>query len=195
MENQSEYRQQLIKMFHLLDYAAHEFYDLGFTIGLEEEWQDWKATLVDGDQLPVDLEILKALNHPAIPGVIRIIEILADARNSIANLNNLSDEELSISEDPDFDTESREQDLERNPYSRSYIEFFMSELHSDLLSIYEALWELAFSEELPDKSYDYFMMRYYEGGLELASDDQNVKVVLEALNEVLLINGQTEYER
>ena len=71
----------------------------------------------------------------------------------------------------------------------------MSELYSDLLSIYEALWELAFSEELPDKSYEHFLVRYYEGGLELASNDQNVKVVLDALNEVLLINGDTEYER
>ncbi|WP_256009781.1 hypothetical protein [Desertivirga xinjiangensis] len=190
-ENEFNYRQQLVELYHLLDDAALDFYSLGFSIGLEEEWQDWKVTLKDGDTLPIDIEIFKSLNHRAIPDIIKMIEILADARESLSNLNSLSEEELEVSDDPDSNNVSEE---EHDRYLKTYLDYHKVEIFGDLNRVYEALWELAFSTEPPNELYDDFHENYYTGELQLASDDQNVQVVLEALNKVLVINRGTDYD-
>mgnify|MGYP003577138810 CR=1 FL=1 len=192
-ENQFNYRQQLIEMYHLLDEAAVDFYSLGFDIGLKKEWQDFEATLESGEGIPIDIEYLKAINHPAIPSIITLVEILWEARDSVETLNNLSNEELALQmEAPAEPPAEPLSEGEIALLSNLYVDADKLHIFDDLGGIYTALWELAFTREAPGEVYFDFSRKYFEGGLELTTEDPNVQLVLEALNKVLLINCELE---
>ncbi|WP_256010292.1 hypothetical protein [Desertivirga xinjiangensis] len=200
-ENQLNYRQQLVKLYYLLDEAAFSFYSLGFKFGLENEFQDLNAVWKDDEGIPIDLEYLKVIDHQDIPNIINIVEILWEARDSVESMNKLSKEDLVLLVEPPVEPliESDDEPLpDDEPVSEDETAIF-SNFHSffdkliffeDLVNIYLALWEIAFSKEAPSEVHRDFARRFFIGGLELNTDDQNVKVVLEALNKVVLLNCQ-----
>ena len=184
------YRNQLISIFFDIDHTIANLFHMGFNIGLEEEWQDLKGSIQEGDPIPADLEYLKAINHVTLPGIIEMIEILVEARNSLSNINQLRDEELLP---PELITEEFTESDEQENRRSHYLDVWIEALFADLLTLFESLWELAHQTQLPDEMYDLFGQMYFEGGLAIESDDHNVCFLLEALNKVLKVNGRTEF--
>lgn len=187
--NTFNYREQLVSIFWDLDNTISNLYQMGFNIGLEEEWQDFKESIKEGDAIPIDLEYLRAIGHPTLKGIIEMIEILVETRNTLANINQLSEEELVLPEGV-YETEVAED--QDGPHAH-YLDVWVQGLFGDLINLFEAIWVLAHGTEPPTEMYDRFTENYYEGGLEIESDDENVRFLLDALNRVLFTNGGTEY--
>ncbi|WP_207532968.1 hypothetical protein [Desertivirga arenae] len=188
----SNYRKQLIKIYFCLDCAICNLFSMGFSIGLNEEWQDFKPAFDAGVDVEMDFAYLEAIKHPAVPDVIKIIHILLEVSETLVNMNKLTDEELVfpkelISEEGDDDDE--EDDNE----DVDYLDRWLQGIFTDLLSVYEAIWILAHGNNPPMSEYDEFGAKYYDGGLKIDSEDENVKVLMQALNKVLALNGAINY--
>ncbi len=190
--NSFNYREQLVNIYYILNENVAELYRMAFTIGLEEEWPELKEAYKDGDLLPGHLDYLRLINHVTVPGLIEMIQILAIARESLANINMLTEEELEY-EDVVEDESAGEIEEAGGSNGRHYLDVFMSNIGINLMDFYEAIYVLASDGIYPD-DYDDFLDKYYVGGgIVIDSEDGNVTLLVEALNKVLEVNGRTEY--
>jgi len=193
-ENTYNYREQILSIFLDLDQAVCNLFHMGFNIGLEEEWQDLKEAILGPDAIPVpmDLEYLQAINHPAIAGIIEMIKILAEARNSLENINLLTEDELSSPQqllEDNKETEGLKEEINRS----NYLDHWIEGLYMDFMILFEGIWELEHQAKFPEKMYDAFNEMYFEGTQPFECSDQNTSLVLDALQRAMAVNRLTEF--
>ncbi|WP_207424324.1 hypothetical protein [Desertivirga brevis] len=185
------YRQHLINIHQDLQYFVNELYAYGLRIGEKGELSDMHKIFEVGDEIPGDLDILWALESEAVAGFVKIIESLFEIQASLVNLNALSEEELELSKE----LESEEDPEEENelPDLGVYLNA-QRFVYGELLNAFLATWQLAHqTEEVPESAISLFDDYFFDGKLELASEDANVQLLMEGINEILELNREINY--
>ncbi|WP_207531796.1 hypothetical protein [Desertivirga arenae] len=185
------YRQHLINIYHDLQYFIDELYIFGIRVGVKGELSDMQDIFEEDDEIPRDLNYLKGLESEVIAGFVRIIELLIKMQSSLVNLNALSEEELTEAEG--YESEEELEEENELPDLGVYLNA-QRFVYSELLHAFLATWMLAHqTEEVPETAISLFDDYFFEGKLELASEDANVQLLMEGINEILELNRDINY--
>ncbi|WP_207420219.1 hypothetical protein [Desertivirga brevis] len=184
----SNYLKPFIKLHTRLNNTINNLYYMAFSVGLQWEWQELKSEIKNRGWLPLDMAHLKVIEHPAVPGIIQMIEILEEAREKLAENNRVSKEEAKISVEVGPIQDGW---LSEDYSEEENIDMWQQNLFVDLLSIFEACWFMEHDCSPSMSVYDQFGKMYFEGSIEISSENEIVQPLIAALNEVLKVNKKS----
>ncbi|WP_256011835.1 hypothetical protein [Desertivirga xinjiangensis] len=192
MQQQSfNYREQLITIFHCLQETVDGMYAHAFDLALSGELRFMNDVLEHGDEIPGDLNYLKALKCPVVNALVELIEDIFELQESMFNINALSLDDIMLPEDePEVKMEEWEPQFELGP---AWLEA-SGHTYGSLLVLYRLVWQLA-NESLdePDEVIEKYERSFYEEDLCLTSLDANVNMILNTLNTILRKNRMIDY--
>jgi hypothetical protein len=188
------YRTQLIHIFYCLQDFADGTYANAFNLALNGELSSFREVIEDGDEVPGDLNYLKALESPAVQGMVKMIECVFSMQQSLLNLNALDPEQFELPEQSpgsDVDEEENAATEAFEPPQDDYLLFAFT----GQMDLFILTWQLAnASVKVPDEVIQTFETHFFEGTLSLESSDSNVLVLINGINEILQINSSINYE-
>ncbi|WP_207534880.1 hypothetical protein [Desertivirga arenae] len=186
----SETIQPILKLQHRLNITISNLYYMAFSVGLQWEWQELKSEIKGRGWLPLDMAHLKVIEHPAVPGIIQMIEILEEAREKLPENDTASNIEGTSSLD---DGPVQEGWLSEDYSEEENMDMWQQNLFVDLLSVFEACWYLENGSHPSIPVYDQFDKMYFNAKLQIYSDTDIVAMVIAALNSLLRVNWKSVY--
>lgn len=91
------YREQLFKLYWMLDDLVTNLHYMAFDVGMEEEWPNLKMNPNGGDEMPVTLKYLRKVNRRSADGILVMIKVANMAIKDFKSMNQFTQEELNFS--------------------------------------------------------------------------------------------------
>jgi hypothetical protein len=88
------YRQSLIDAFQSLEQSWHALFGQAVNLAMQNEWKDVDEHMEAGETLSFKLPDLAAVEDSNVYEIVRVLYTLEEAKDSIANVNNLTDSEI-----------------------------------------------------------------------------------------------------
>lgn len=183
------YRNQLISIFHCLQETADGMYAHAFDLAINGELRFMKDILEHGDEIPGDLNYLKALKCPIVTALVGFIENIFQLQESIFNINALTLEEIML---PDYDPADEMEEWKPEPGPA----WLRASCHTygSLLNLYVLVWQLANNNlDEPGEVIEQYDRSFCEKDLFIASQDANVEMILNTINTILRKNRMIDY--
>lgn len=90
---QDPYRQGLISAYQSLEQSWHELFTQAVNLAMKGEWKEVDEHMEAGETLTFRLPDLAAVEDSNVYEIVRVLYTLEEAKESIANVNNLTDSE------------------------------------------------------------------------------------------------------
>ena len=88
------YRKALLRAILTLDSGYEEVFDAMLNVMVKGEWREWDETMTIGDEIVFTEEMFEGSADANVQQLLKLLVRMRTASESLATLNNISDEEL-----------------------------------------------------------------------------------------------------